>query len=127
MIGDRQQDHQDVPHGREICVEYLEWRGFRVATATDGLGAFDQALVLHPDVILMDLRLPVLDGCEATRLLKGTERTRAIPVVAMTADTGTAAHEQARAAGCAAVMVKPCPPGDLEAELRRQLAGAVAA
>jgi two-component system, cell cycle response regulator DivK len=117
----------DVAHGRALCAEYLEEKGFRVATAEDGLDGFDTALALQPDVILMDLSLPVLDGWEATRLLKHTERTRRIPIVAITAHQLASAHEQARAAGCSAVLVKPCRPMDLEAELRRQLAEPLAA
>lgn len=116
----------DVVHGRTLCAEYLEQHGFRVVTAGDGLGAVDMALVLRPDLILMDLSMPVIDGWEATRLLKENARTRAIPVVVMTAHEMASAHERARAAGCAAVVVKPCVPGDLEAELRRHLAGAMA-
>jgi len=111
----------DIAHGRAMCAEYLQERGFRVATAEDGLAAFDTALAIRPDVILMDLSLPVLDGWEATRLLKHTERTRSIPIVALTAHLRAAAHERALAAGCSAVVVKPCPPVELEAELRRQI------
>ena len=113
----------DVVHGRALCAEYLELRGFRVATAGDGLGAVDLALALHPDVILMDLSMPVIDGWEATRLLKKSTRTRSIPVVVMTAYNVASAHELARDAGCAAVFVKPVLPDVLEAELRRQIAG----
>jgi CheY-like chemotaxis protein len=111
----------DVIQGRDLCAEYLELHGFRVVTTGDGLGAVDMALALHPDVILMDLTMPVIDGWEATRLLKGNARTSAIPVVVMTAHQEPSDHEQARAAGCDALLVKPCPPGDLEAELRRQI------
>jgi CheY-like chemotaxis protein len=111
----------DVVHGRALCAEYLELRGFRVVTAGDGLGAVDMALALRPDVILMDLSMPVIDGWEATRLLKKNARTRAIPVVVMTAHQTASAHDQAWAAGCACLFVKPCPPADLEAELRRQI------
>jgi CheY-like chemotaxis protein len=113
----------DVVHGRALCAEYLELRGFRVATAGDGLGAVDLALALHPDVILMDLSMPIIDGWEATRLLKKSARTRSIPVVGMTAYDVESAHELARDAGCSAVLVKPVPPDALEAELRRQIAG----
>jgi CheY-like chemotaxis protein len=113
----------DVVHGRALCAEYLELRGFRVLMAGDGLGAVDMALAMQPDVILMDLSMPVLDGWEATRLLKKNARTRSIPVVVMTAHEMASAHEEAREAGCSAVFVKPCLPADLEAELRRQIAG----
>lgn len=111
----------DVVHGRTLCAEYLELRGFRVVTTGDGLGAVDMALALRPDVILMDLSMPVIDGWEATRLLKKDDRTSAIPVVVMTAHQEASDHEDARAAGCASVFVKPCPPADLEAEIRRQV------
>jgi len=113
----------DVDHGREICSEYLEFRGFRVATAADGQEALDKAFELLPDVILMDLSLPKIDGWEATRRLKLDERTRSIPVVALTAHALASAHEKAREAGCDAVVTKPCLPRDLETEVRRQLEG----
>lgn len=112
----------DVAHGREIFAEYLEFRGFRVATAADGLEALDKAFELLPDVILMDLSLPGLDGWEATRRLKSDERTKMIPVIALTAHALASAHDKAKAAGCDSVVTKPCVPRDLEAEVRRQLA-----
>ncbi|MFL6197809.1 MAG: response regulator [Thermoanaerobaculia bacterium] len=112
----------DVAHGREIFAEYLEFRGFRVATAADGLEALDKAFELLPDVILMDLSLPGLDGWEATRRLKSDERTKTIPVIALTAHALASAHDKAKAAGCDSVVTKPCVPRDLEAEVRRQLA-----
>jgi CheY-like chemotaxis protein len=111
----------DVEHGREIFSEYLEFRGFRVATAADGQEALDKAFELLPDVILMDLSLPGIDGWEATRRLKKDERTRAIPVIALTAHALVSAHETALAAGCDSVVTKPCLPRELEAEVRRQL------
>jgi two-component system, cell cycle response regulator DivK len=112
----------DVAHGREIFAEYLEFRGFRVATAVDGLEALDKAFELLPDVILMDLSLPQLDGWEATKRLKSDDRTRTIPIIALTAHALASAHDKAMAAGCDSVVTKPCIPKDLEAEVRRQLA-----
>ena len=117
----------DVDHGREICSEYLQFRGFRVATAADGQEALDKAFELLPDVILMDLSLPKIDGWEATRRLKNDDRTRAIPVVALTAHALASAHDKAMEAGCDSVVTKPCLPKDLEAEVRRQLEGGDAA
>lgn len=113
----------DVEHGREIFSEYLEFRGFRVATAADGQEALDKAFELLPDVILMDLSLPGIDGWEATRRLKRDDRTRRIPVIALTAHALVSAHETAIAAGCDSVVTKPCLPRELEAEVRRQLEG----
>jgi len=112
----------DVAHGREIFAEYLEFRGFRVATAEDGMEAMEKAFELRPDVILMDLSLPKVDGWEATRRLKQDERTRAIPIIALTAHALASAHDRAKEVGCDAVVTKPCIPKDLEAEVRRQLA-----
>jgi CheY-like chemotaxis protein len=113
----------DVDHGREIFAEYLEFRGFRVATAADGLEALEKAFELRPDVILMDLSLPGIDGWEATRRLKQDPRTKDIPVIALTAHALASAHEKAREVGCSAVVTKPCLPKELELEVRRQLGG----
>jgi two-component system, cell cycle response regulator DivK len=111
----------DVDDGREICAEYLEYRGFRVATAADGLEALEKAFELIPDIILMDLSLPKLDGWEATRRLKQDDRTREIPVIALTAHALASTHDRAREAGCDSVVTKPVLPKDLEQEVRRQL------
>ncbi len=111
----------DVSDGREICAEYLEFRRYRVATAADGREALEQAFALLPDLILMDLSLPEIDGWEATRRLKKDGRTRHIPIIALTAHALRSAHDEAVAAGCDAVVTKPVMPRDLEAEVRRQL------
>jgi CheY-like chemotaxis protein len=111
----------DVADGREICAEYLVFRKYRVATAADGLEALAKAFELVPDVILMDLSLPEVDGWEATRRLKSDERTRHIPVIALTAHALKSAHDEALAAGCDAVVTKPVMPRDLEAAVRRLL------
>jgi CheY-like chemotaxis protein len=111
----------DYAEGREICAEYLAFRGYRVATAEDGEDALDKTRTLRPDVIIMDLSLPRLDGWEATRRLKGDDSTRRIPIIALTAHALASARERAIAAGCDAVVTKPCPPQDLEAEVKRRL------
>jgi two-component system cell cycle response regulator DivK len=116
----------DVADGREICAEYMLFRKYRVATAADGREALAQAFELLPDVILMDLSLPEIDGWEATRRLKGDERTRHIPIIALTAHALKSAHDEALAAGCDAVVTKPVMPRDLESEVRRLLDGQAA-
>jgi CheY-like chemotaxis protein len=116
----------DVDHGREIFAEYLEFRGFRVATAADGLEAIEKTHALRPDVVLMDLSLPGIDGWEATRRLKEDPATKDIPIIALTAHALASAHDKARAVGCNAVVTKPCLPKDLEQEVRRQLAARTA-
>lgn len=112
-------DYQDA---REMYAEYLEFSGFRVAEARNGLEALERAFELLPDVILMDLSLPVMDGWEATRRLKGDERTRDIPVVALTGHALAGHSEGARQAGCDAFVTKPCLPEALVTEVRRMLA-----
>jgi two-component system cell cycle response regulator DivK len=111
----------DMDDGREICAEYLAFRQYRVATAADGFEAIAKATELLPDIILMDLSLPGIDGWEATRRLKSDERTRPIPVVALTAHALRSAHDQAVEAGCDAVITKPVLPKELEAQIRRIL------
>jgi len=111
----------DMDDGREICAEYLAFRQYRVATAADGFEALAKAAELLPDIILMDLSLPGIDGWETTRRLKGDDLTRHIPVVALTAHALRSAHDQAVEAGCDAVITKPVLPKDLESEIRRIL------
>ena len=111
-------DYQDA---REMYAEYLQFSGFRVAEAKTGNEAIDKAFQLRPDLILMDLSLPGMDGWEATRQLKSDERTRHIPVVALTGHALAGASEGARKAGCDSFVTKPCLPDDLVVEVRRML------
>ena len=97
-------DYQDA---REMYAEYLQFSGFRVAEARNGNEAVEQAFALLPDLILMDLSLPVVDGWEATRRLKAAEATRAIPVIALTAHAMSGDEELARQAGCDDFDTKP--------------------
>jgi CheY-like chemotaxis protein len=111
-------DYQDA---REMYAEYLQFSGFRVAEAKNGNEAVDQAFALKPDLILMDLSLPGMDGWEATRRLKADEATRHIPIVALTGHALAGASEGARKAGCDSFVTKPCLPDDLVVEVRRML------
>jgi len=111
----------DYEDAREMYAEYLRFCGFRVAEARNGNEALEQAFALMPDLILMDLSLPGMDGWEATRQLKADERTRHIPVVALTGHALAGASEGARKAGCDSFVTKPCLPDDLVIEVRRML------
>ena len=111
-------DYQDA---REMYAEYLSFSGFRVVEAGTGTEAVEKALALRPDVILMDLSLPGMDGWAATRQLKSDERTKSIPVVALTGHALAGASEGARLAGCDAFVTKPCLPDELVVEVRRML------
>ena len=114
----------DYEDAREMYAEYLRFCGFRVAEARNGNEALEQAFTLMPDLILMDLSLPGMDGWEATRQLKADERTRNIPVVALTGHALAGASEGARRAGCDSFVTKPCLPDDLVVEVRRMLGSA---
>ncbi len=111
-------DYQDA---REMYAEYLQFSGFRVAEARNGNEAVAQARTLKPDLILMDLSLPGMDGWEATRVLKADEATQHIPIVALTGHALAGASEGARKAGCDSFVTKPCLPDDLVVEVRRML------
>ena len=111
-------DYQDA---REMYAEYLQFSGFRVAEARNGNEAVEQALTLRPDLILMDLSLPGMDGWEATRRLKADDTTKHIPIVALTGHALAGASEGAKKAGCDSFVTKPCLPDDLVVEVRRML------
>ena len=111
----------DYGDAREMYSEYLEFAGFRVAQADNGAEALEKAFKLLPDVILMDLALPGIDGWEATRRLKADARTRTIPVVALTGHALAGHSESARLAGCDAFIAKPCLPQELVHEIRKVL------
>jgi two-component system cell cycle response regulator DivK len=113
------EDYQDA---REMYAAYLSFSGYRVAEATNGIEAIEKTLELMPDIILMDLALPRMDGWEATRRLKLDERTRHIPIVALTGHALAGHAEGARQAGCDAFVTKPCLPDALVAEIQRMLA-----
>jgi two-component system, cell cycle response regulator DivK len=111
----------DYPDAREMYSEYLQYSGFDVIEAGNGIEALQQAAERSPDIILMDLSLPVMDGWEATRRLKADRRTAGIPVVALTGHALAGISEGARRAGCDAFITKPCLPEDLVKEIRKVL------
>jgi CheY-like chemotaxis protein len=111
----------DYPDAREMYGEYLEYCGFDVVQAANGIEALERALEAKPDIILMDLSLPVMDGWEATRRLKADKRTANIPVVALTGHALAGISEGAKKAGCDSFVTKPCLPEDLVKEIRRVL------
>jgi len=115
----------DYPDAREMYTEYLEYTGFEVVQASNGMEALKQAVERKPDIILMDLSLPVMDGWEATRRLKADQRTAHIPVVALTGHALAGISEGAKQAGCDAFVTKPCLPEDLVKEIRKVLEGSL--
>jgi two-component system cell cycle response regulator DivK len=117
----------DYPDAREMYAEYLEFSGFTVVEASNGVEALERAHDAKPDVILMDLSLPIMDGWEATRRLKADERTKQIPVLAVTGHALTGISEDAKKAGCDGFITKPCLPEDLMMEIRKVLGRGAAA
>ena len=112
---------EDSADLRTLYAEHLAISGFDVIEAEDGAAAITDTTAQQPDVVLMDLSLPVVDGWEATRRLKADARTAHIPVVALTAYDGSGDLERATLAGCDWFIPKPCPPDALATEIRRVL------
>lgn len=111
----------DYPDAREMYSEYLRFSGFDVIEAANGAEALQRAIDNSPDIILMDLSLPLMDGWEATRRLKKDTRTAGIPVVALTGHALAGMFEGAKLAGCDGFVTKPCLPEDLVKEIRTVL------
>jgi CheY-like chemotaxis protein len=98
----------DDRDARTIYREYLRAMGCRVVTARDGCAAIDQATLHRPDLIVMDMAMPHMDGWTATRHLRRRNSTRHVPIIALTAVPS--ARDTAREAGCDAFLAKPCLP-----------------
>lgn len=112
----------DSDDAREVYAALLSAWGFRVAEASTGREAVDLAVDLLPDVILMDLSMPELDGLDATRLIKRDARTRHIPVLLFTCHDFDDHVREARQAGCDAFLAKPCSPDVVRREIQSLLA-----
>jgi CheY-like chemotaxis protein len=112
---------EDNPHNRKIFSGMLSHAGFRVIEAEDGHKALERVHADRPELILMDLSIPGIDGWECTRRLKADPRTRAIPILALTAHAMRGDEERAREAGCDGYMSKPISPKRVVEEVRRFL------
>lgn len=98
---------EDNPENRDMLSRRLIKRGFQLEYAEDGVEAVQKAREAAPDLILMDLSLPVMDGWEATRQIKADEATRGIPIIALSARAMASDQEKAREAGCNDFDTKP--------------------
>ena len=112
---------EDDPLAREGYAEFLEGGGFRVAQCETAEDAYSRSLELVPDVVVTDIALPGRDGFSLAADLRVQTRTRSIPVVAMTAYWAADVHERADRAGMTSILMKPCQPDHLIAELHRVL------
>lgn len=110
---------EDNAFNQQVIAESLIDAGIVVQTATNGLDALRQVRESLPDLVLMDIQMDVMDGLEATRLIRATSGLEALPIIAMTAHGMIEIREEARAAGLTDFLVKPVEPNDLYATLLR--------
>jgi two-component system cell cycle response regulator DivK len=101
--------------------DLLTSAGYELIEATDGEAGVAAALEHRPDLILMDIQLPVMDGFEATRRIRAEPELRDVPIIAVTSYALSGDDVKARAAGCSAYIAKPYSPRALLAEVRRFL------
>ena len=111
---------EDVELNRDLLVQLLE-EDYEILTAADGAAGIEMAAREHPDLILMDLSLPIIDGWEATRRIKADARLRGIPIIALTAHAMMGDEDKARASGCDDYLSKPINEDLLFEKLRRFL------
>jgi CheY-like chemotaxis protein len=111
----------DYDEGREICAEYLAFHGYEVATAEDGEEALAKAWALAPDLILLDIALPKVDGWEVARRLRADPATAKTAILALTAHALGELRKKALDVGCDGVVTKPVIPRELERQIREAL------
>jgi len=112
---------EDNEMNRDMLSRRLQRKGYQVAIATDGQQGVDMATADLPALILMDMSLPVLDGWEATRRIKADERTRHIPIIALTAHAMQGDEVKAKEAGCDDYDTKPVELPRLLDKIQAQL------
>ena len=113
---------EDARDQAELCAEVCAGAGFNAITAATGVQGYRKARDLQPDVIVLDLALPDVDGWDVSRRLKMDERTKHIPIVMLTARHEPRNLQRAAEAGCTAYLTKPCPPAELVVVLKSALA-----
>ena len=112
---------EDDCHALSGYVEYLSTAGYDVTGVPDGSAALAAALQRQPEVVITDITLPGMSGFELAAALQTDGRTAAIPVIGMTANWTREVHTRAAEVHMSAVLLKPCAPAHLAAELRRVL------
>ncbi|SON55725.1 Polar-differentiation response regulator DivK [Hartmannibacter diazotrophicus] len=114
---------EDNPMNLDMLSRRLQRKGYDIETAGDGKAGVEAAETIRPDIVLMDMSLPVMDGWEATRSIKSNPATSAIPVIALTAHAMNSDREKALEAGCDNFETKPIDLPALLAKIEQLLAG----
>lgn len=112
---------EDTEDNRVMMRSLLEMSGYQVSEAVNGAEAVAKAELEGPEIILMDLSLPLIDGLAATRRIRQLPRLGSIPIIAVSAHDTIDFHAEALAAGCDAYITKPIDYGELENLIERLL------
>jgi two-component system cell cycle response regulator DivK len=112
---------EDTEDNRQILRDLLGMAGYDMVEAHDGAEGVAKAAEHRPDLILMDIQMPVMDGYEATRRIKANPELKAIPIVAVTSYALSGDEQKTRDAGCDAYIAKPYSPRQMLAKVREIL------
>ncbi|TMA10146.1 MAG: response regulator [Deltaproteobacteria bacterium] len=112
---------EDFADSREMYVEFLQAQGFHVAAAEDGIAALRSIEAAIPDLVVLDVALPKLDGLSVLRRLRSDPRFASLPVLTLSASLGADYQRVAMAAGATAALEKPCLPEELLAAVQKVL------
>ena len=112
---------EDQPDSRQIIRDMLTPTGYEITEAENGEQALAAIAKQRPELILMDIQMPILDGYAATRLIKADPALRSIPIIAVTSYALSGEEKKARAAGCDDYVPKPFSPRELLAKIRQYL------
>jgi two-component system, cell cycle response regulator DivK len=112
---------EDNPENRLLVKRILEVEGYKIVEATSGLAGLSTAKTIQPDLILMDINLPELDGYELTKQLKQMKHLTTVPIIAMTANVMKGDREKTLAAGCDGYIQKPIDVDELPAQVAHYL------
>jgi len=110
---------EDNEDNRIVYSTILQHFGYVVMEALNGEEGIAKARAEHPDLILMDISIPVIDGWEATQVLKRDPETRSIPIIALTAHALASDREKAMEVGCDSYLAKPCEPKAVVSEVEK--------